>query len=54
MTEMKELRAESVASFPAALISGPTGLVVQYSNEIKYVLRLSQLSFYFIVSNVGN
>jgi hypothetical protein len=30
MTEMKELRAEPVASFPAAWISGPTGLVVQY------------------------
>ena len=30
MTEMKELRAEPVASFPAAWISGPAGLVVHY------------------------
>jgi hypothetical protein len=28
MTQMKELRAEPVASFPAAWISGPTGLLV--------------------------
>jgi hypothetical protein len=25
----------------------------QYWNEIKYILRLSQLSFCFIISNVG-
>ena len=30
MTEMKELRAEPVAFFPAAWISVPTGLVVHY------------------------
>jgi hypothetical protein len=30
------------------------GLYNKYQNEIKYVLRLTQLSCYFIISNVGN
>jgi len=25
----------------------------QYKNEIKYVLRITKLSFYFIILNVG-
>ena len=32
----------------------PVVFKVKYLNAIKYVLRLAELSFYFIFSNVGN
>ena len=46
--------ARSSVAIPTELPGPQTKYVLHYYSEIKYILRMSQLSFYFIVSNVGN